>query len=115
MLCGWGSCRDALLQERVKLSSPWSKLPLASAPVLIHPQWPWRPEPERSLALSKTLQAVTEVAAPAVANGAGSHPCLGQPGRDRPSGTLPWPCPPALPLRAAPGRGAELAAASLQL
>lgn len=101
-------------QERVKLSSPWSKLPLTSAPVFRHPQWPRRPKSEHSLALSKTLQAVTEVAAPAAAASAGSHPCPGQPGGDRPSGMLPWPCLPALPLLQAPGRGAELTAASLQ-
>lgn len=71
-------------QERVKVSTPWSKLPLTSGPVLIPPQWPQHPKPEHSLMLSKTLQAVREVAAPAVADGAGSDPCLGQPSRDPP-------------------------------
>lgn len=83
-------------QERVQLGSPWSELSSASFPALSHPQCPRRPGPDHSLALSNALRAVTEGAAPAAADGAGSHPCLGVPRRG--------PSPMALPASAARGR-----------
>lgn len=54
---------------------PWSKLPLAAAPVLALPQRLRRPRPEHSPAPHET-----SAAAPAAADGAGCPPCRG----DRP-------------------------------